>query len=93
LLPNLPNNKFIGINTSLKDDFVAALPPDVRKGFAFPCGFLFLFEALPHASEGSRRSLSPKSRAKLSGEAKPSPHIRRQSRNKQAFLACVDTNG
>ena len=28
-----------------------------------------------------------------SGEAQPSPHIRRHSREKQAFQTCLDTNG
>jgi hypothetical protein len=51
---------------------VAAPPPDVRKGSAFPGRYHLFAAAGGEASKGVERSAY--------GEAQPSPHIRRQSR-------------
>lgn len=55
----------------------AALPPTVRKGFAFPISFIFLFEAAPVFETQPQVFRSPAVRAK------PHRTLLRQSREKQ----------
>ncbi len=58
-----------GINIEV--DFLAAVPPDVRKGCAFPVSFPSDFAAVPPNWRHSLREFG----GNPVGEAEPSPHI------------------
>src|SRR5258708_24807718 len=69
---------------------LAALPPDVRSGFALPSGSVYRLEATPpYAAAGSRRRLSPKSILRSSKGQSPSAH---QATRKSLVSGCVHTN-